>query len=299
MSRRGFALPAVLFGLLLLAAVVIGAWVAAWQSVRHSRLAESEARLRLRVSADLARQVALWDATVDSLAAGAQTVAAGGVAITRTGPNTFMLTASVADSLLGSRQTLRDFVRLRPVVLAPAAAVRLQFDPGPLGSRISGRDSVPPGWSCATVTDSITTLTIQLSDSTASGPAIGGSWTRQKLAAWIQSLPPGGDSLGWRYVAGDTTLAGGRYVGLLMAEGNVTLRSGAVVVGLVISRGAIVFEGLGGAIFGQVVARTLELSAGTVAGAAAVSYSGCAAAAAGRSRAPVRPFPGVPPSDVH
>lgn len=298
MSRRGFALPAVLFGLLLLAAVVVGAWLAAWQSVVHAELAAAEARLRWRAGAALAEAVTGWDARLDSLSPGSAARLSPLARVTRTGLNTFVVVSDTADGR-GARAALRDLLRLRPLFLDGRAVARLQLGPGALAAQVEGRDTPPAGWTCPATTDSITTVTIQLSDTSSRGPGIGSGWTWQSLVGWTMSLPAGGDSLPWRFVAGDTTLAGSRFTGVLVVGGSVTLRSGAEVIGLVIASGSIVFEGLGGAISGQVVARDLQLSPGTLLGAASIIYSSCAVRAVARSRAPVRTLPGIPPSDVY
>ena len=287
MRTRGFALPTVLFGLLLLASIVIGAWFAAWQALAHSRLADVEAKLRLEASAELAERIAGWDATLDSLHPG-NTALGSSVSVSRTGLNTFALVASRSDAVSGASQRLRDFVRLHPVLFKPAAVVIAEVEPTSLLSRIQGSDA------CA-AKPSITTVSVQLLDSN----LLQSGWSLASLQTWISGIPTGGDSLPWRWADSDTTLGGGRFTGLFFAAGNVTIRGGTELQGLVVARGSIVFEGLGGAIIGQVAARRIELSPGTPASAASIIYSSCAALAAGRSRAPVRPFPGVPPSDLN
>lgn len=303
MRGRGFVLPAMLFGLLLLSAIVVGAFFAAWQSVRLARAAAGEHAARLAAAGAIADQFASWDATLDSLPAGSAVAIPipGGTSlrVERASLNIFSLVAAARDSLSGATRSLQAVGRLKPLLLRPAATARLREDPGTLTPSIGGTDTNPPGWNCAGAPYSITPVTIQLYDTNNTFYVMPEGWTWSTLVQWVTALPPGGDSLPWIVTAADTVLAGGRFTGVLIVNGDVVLRGGAEVVGAIIARGSIAFEGLGAAIFGAVVARALAVSPGTPASAARVDFSSCALRLAGRSRAPVLPLPGLPFADYY
>lgn len=305
--RRGFVLPTVLFGLLLLAGVVTGAWVAAFQSVRSSREAGAEARTRAAAAGAIAEVLARWNAArFDSLRIGsADSISSADIEsrsvleVRRISHNGFTLASRTRDSLTRAERGLLSFARLKIVAPAPVAVVRLRTAPAEeLGARIDGSDTPPASWSCPTAGGPITTLTVQLYISDADYWQLGGGWTWSALASWVSSLPAGGDSLPWRFQAGDLVLSGERFTGVLVVDGNLTLRGGASVVGIVIVRGAIIVEWLGAAISGRVVAHEIRLASGVNPSSFQIVHSSCALHLAGRSRAPARPLPGVAWADL-
>ena len=306
MRARGFVLATVLFTLLLLGAVITGAWIAAFQSVKSARQAQGEVQLRLRAASAIAATWAEWNsAAFDSLSIGNSIVRPGGGAIIesltvrRVGQAIFAIRASAADTVAAIERALLAFGRADPLELRPRAAARVRDDPVPmLAMRISGVDSAPAGWACPIPVDTVASLLIQSSSTDSSFWRFGRSWDWVRLASWSAAAAGTGDSLPWLFHAGDLVLENRRFTGVIIADGNVTLRQ-STVIGLVIARGAIRFEWLGGAILGGVVADRIELSTATQPANVRLAYSSCAADLAGRSRAPVRPIPGVPPADVY
>ncbi len=306
-GRRAFVLSTVVFSLLIMAALIAGAWAAAQQSVVSARLAAGTLRARSAAASALAAVLAAWDAPAfDSLASGGarrlDVPGAGGAAVTlevrRTGGDYFALLATALDSLTMARRTVAWFVRLEPMVPAPRVVARLRADPGgALSARVSGSDSVPPGWSCLSSNDSITIVSIHSQDSDSTFWSLSPEWTWRRLVAWASRTGPGGDSLALRHAAGDAVFDGGRHLGLFLADGDVILRGGAELVGTVMARGSIVFEGRGGAILGAVVAGALRVDPATPLASVRLVHSSCAVALAGRARAPARPVTGSAPLD--
>ena len=305
--RRGFVLPTVLFGLLLLAGVVTGAYVAAFQSVRSSREAGAEARTRAAAAGAIAEVLARWDAArFDSLRIGSSdsltSVDIEGrsvLEVRRTSDNGFTLAARVRDSLTRAERGLLSFAKLKVLAPAPVAVVRLRSAPADeLAARFNGSDTPPPSWMCPPAGPNITTLTIQSYVTDADYWVLGGGWTWSSLANWASTLPAGGDSLPWRFQSGDLALSGERFTGVLVVDGNLTLRGGASIIGIVIVRGAIIVEWLGAAISGRVVAHEIRLASGVNPSSFQVVHSSCALRLAGRSRAPAKPLPGVAWADL-
>lgn len=305
--RRGFVLPTVLFGLLLLAGVVTGAYVAAFQSVRSSREAGAEARTRAAAAGAIAEVLARWDAArFDSLRIGSSdsltsvSIESHSVLeVRRTSDNGFLLAARVRDSLTHAERGLLSFAILRSLSPAPLAVVRLRSAPADeLADRISGSDMPPATWTCLPPGPDIATLTVQSYVSDADYWQLGGGWSWSSLASWASSLPAGGDSLRWRFQSGDLVLSGERFTGVLVVDGNLTLGGGTSIIGIVIVRGAIIVEWLGAAISGRVVADEIRLASGANPSSFQAVHSSCAVRLAGRSRAPAKPLPGVAWADI-
>lgn len=295
--HAGFTLPTVLFALLLLAAVVSGAYVAALQSVRFGRLALSETTVRLAASSRMARALGTWDVSWDSLRVGSASMTthvSGAIVETlqvrRTGTNVFAVASSARDSVFGGRRQLLGFARLDPLSMHPAAAVRVRvpLDPA-LRATIDSIDRV-----CS---DTVTTVTLQSSADDSLFYRFGTTWDWPRLVSWIQGLPAGGDSLEWRFEPAGASLIGASFSGVLVVDGDLVLQQ-SKVSGIVIVRGAIRLKWPGAAISGVVVADAITLDAPATASAVRIDYSSCAVHLAGRSRAPARGLPGVPPADV-
>jgi hypothetical protein len=114
------------------------------------------------------------------------------------------------------------------------------------------------------------------------------------LVSWARAVPAGGDSLQVVYQAGDTTLAGGHWIGTLVVEGDLVLRGGEIVLGLLIVRGTLRVGAGGAAVLGSVVASQVLVDKSVTPQEVALGYSACSATRAALSRAVPTPLPGVP-----
>jgi hypothetical protein len=300
--KRGFVLPGILFASLLLAAVIGGVWAAAWQSVRLARAAAAETRSRAAAAGSLHELLAEWDAArFNALAAGESDslrFTRGPlehlIVVKRASALRFILTARVRGES-ESERTVVIHARLAALAPAPEATARLRYPPSTeAGAVVHGADEAPVGWDCDP--DSAI-VSIHISDTDSMMSLIDDFWDFDRLADWASRQSLAGDSLPWRYHAGDLVLDGERFTGVLVVGGNLIVRGGAEVVGVVIVRDTIAFEWRGGAIVGRAVSRALRVAAGLPAGSAKVGNSSCAARHAGRSRAPAVALAGVPAAD--
>jgi hypothetical protein len=154
----------------------------------------------------------------------------------------------------------------------------------PMGALLAdGADLSPPGWRCEPPGPSV--------PSVAAGAAASDTALFNAVRA-LAARPPGVDSLPGRFVAGDLALAGGRHLGLLVVDGDLTLSGGAEVIGAVVARGAIRLQGRGGTITGLAVASSAQVLPGAVPPRPAWRFSRCAAARALGSAAPGKLLPG-------
>lgn len=290
-GRRGFVLAVVLFAIVLLAALTAGGFFAALQEVRAGGNAQGAVRARGAAEAALWSAVAQWDPTqldalvigdVAALAPAPQPGMSVTAAVKRLGERLFLIqSGAVAPG--GASATVMTVVRLWLPETAPAAVRARLVGPG-LAGFSTGVDQAPAGWNCPAATDTVPALVLQPSAPDASFFSFGAmNWA--SLAAWLRAVPPGGDSLPVRYEPGDATLAGSTSLGLLVVEGDLTLRSGARHTGLVLVRGTMRLDGAGGTVTGAVVASQVVAINGYTVTQPAVSYSGCAVIRAAGSRA--------------
>jgi len=302
MGRRGFALALVLFALVLLSALSAAALFAALQESRIGRQAVGSLRASWSADRALAWVVARWDAAAyDSLRPGSALrpafsdpgpEAPAEVEVRRLSSALFLVRALGRDAGSGAERRSAMVVRVDVPELGAAAAVRAHSVAVGIESGVSGTDRTPGGWSCAGAGDSA--MAVDLRPSAPDSVLFGfGSWSWERLAAWAAGVAAagGGDSVGVRYASSSVALTGDRVLGLLVVDGDLTMRAGAEVVGLVLVRGRVTFEGAGGHIVGAVVAGSLELAEGTPPAAASVAFSRCAEEAALLARAPVLPIP--------
>lgn len=299
-GRAGFALAGVLFALLLLSALSAAALVAALQESRIGLGAAGSLRASWAAERAVARAVAAWDpAAYDSLAplaalrpdAGADPTI--GVEVRRLSAALFLVRALARDAASGAERGSAMLVRADiPQLPTPAAVRARRIAPG-VAPGVSGADVAPGGWAC--VGGAAAALAV---DSQPSAPDsllfFFGTWSWERLVAWAAGLAGSsrGDSIRVAYAPADSTLTGGRFLGLLVVNGDLTLRGGADLVGLVLVKGRLVFDGAGARVVGGVVAGSLELGPGTSPGSASVAFSRCAVEAALLARAPVLPLPG-------
>ena len=297
-QRRGFILVAVVFALVLLAALVAGGFFATLQDLRAGRNASAQLRDRLAAKAAIASLIGGWDPRVmnalavgSSLSSTPSALAGTSVALatSRLSGRLFLVRASATDSS-GVTQSLETIARLRTIELLPLAAVRARFVDPALALAFSGVDQNPSGWNCAAVTDTIPPLIAQPGASDSSFFQFG-SWSWAQILSWIGSIPAGGDSIPVTYSPGDLAISGSQLLGLAVVDGNLTLGGGAELDGVALVRGALRFDTGGGLIRGAVVASQVITVSGFTTALPVVSYSSCGLLAAILSRA----VPGVLP----
>jgi hypothetical protein len=163
-------------------------------------------------------------------------------------------------------------------------------DPGVTAGGRDG-DEAPPGWLCDDFSDTIATSTRQFPDIDSVLEAGLGAWEWPRLVAWA-ARGWRVDSFELRYEPGAVAEVAGVFRGVLVAEGDVLLRAGASVLGVVVARGALRAEGRGAWVFGVAIARVAALDPGAPAGALSYRYSSCAVNQALSRLFPFRPLEG-------
>lgn len=299
--RRGFALAAVLFALTVLGVLASTAMFAALSDVRASGSGRDLVRARAAAASTLAAVIASWDPRVmDSLTVGASLDVPApllpGVVIearvTRLNLDLFLVRAQ-AGGLEGAAIELFQVVRLDAVEL-PKAAVRAHSVDAVLRSRFDGVDRAPAGWICAVPGDTVPALVESPQPDSLFFRFGSRSWA--EIAAWASAIAPGGDSLAVRFEPGSLDLRGGRVVGVLVVEGDLTLEAGAEVVGVVLVRGAVHLGVGGGSVYGSLVASQLIADYGFSMVGPVVVYSSCAVAASSHARAYAGGLQGLRPA---
>jgi hypothetical protein len=216
--------------------------------------------------------------------------------LVRSGDGLLTVRGVGSEARLGVRREVVGTLRIVPLLPARRAVVLVRRPlPPALGASIVAADSAPPGWTCpppGPPAPPVTDPAAPDSSHFGLGPL---PWP--VVAAWA-ARPRAPDSLAPASYAGDVTLDGGRVMGLLVVDGMLTVRGGAAVVGLVVARRGIVFGPGGGTVLGAVVADSVGLVSGVTPGSVRVAYSSCASGRTGRSGAPLKGLPGLPPLDV-
>lgn len=298
--RRGFVLVAVLFALVLLSALASGGFFEALQELRIGRNAAEDVELQLAAESGIAAALVSWDlratgaldvGTALKLPGAAPPGITGGVEVRRLNDRLLLLRSSAADAQ-GTTRIVEQVARLNGPELTPAAVRTRSADPA-VTSRADGTDRNPASWSCRSVSGVAPGVMLEPGASDSAFFRFGTmDWAA--LAAWASSVPSGGDSLQVVYRQGDTTLDAGRWIGTLVVDGNLVLRSGAQVVGLVIVRGALSIDLGGAVVLGSVVASQVIISQSVTLHDVVLGYSSCSATRAALSRAIPTPLRGVP-----
>jgi len=300
-ERRGHALALALFALVLLAALAATAFFAASRDERVARNALVALRSRNAAESALHNAIDAWDAPgLDSMTPGSWRRLAAGLSIPapsltlevqRLNDLLFLLVA--ADSGAGDvRQQAQAVLRLRAIETTPAA-VRARSVDAALLPFVHGGDVVPAGWICTGASRVAPALDL-LPGAADSLLFRFGPWGWSELAAWAAAVPSGGDSLAVRYEPADLRLVGGRFTGVLVVEGNLTLDGGAEVVGLVMVRGDLHLRAAAGRITGQVIASQVIADTVLTATMPDLSWSSCSVRAASLSRSLPEPLQGLP-----
>jgi len=296
---RGFVLATVLFALVVLSALASAGFFAALQALRAGRNARDQVRARAAADGVLAQAIGTWDprtlnalAVGDSLAIPAPPLA--GVTATadvvRLSSRLFLVRSQARAGEAAQAQWA--VTSLRPLEPTRAAVRARAVDPSLLAA-IDSTDRPPAGWACSAPGLAVP-ATQQLPGASDSALFALGPWTWASVAAWAAALPPGGDSLEVHYAPGNLIISGGKLIGTFVVEGDLTLRAGAVLVGLVLVHDTLRLEGAGGAVFGQVIASQVVAFNGYAPVPPVVQFSSCAVDLAVGSRAPSLGVPGLP-----
>ncbi|MGH7615756.1 MAG: hypothetical protein ACREPM_00850 [Gemmatimonadaceae bacterium] len=305
MSRRGVALVAALMVLSLIA-LLLGAALAAFRlAARSAEFAKTDAVLT--AAADYALNSVVASARqlrLDTLPLGipdtvaTSVAAAGGVApvvvATRLANGVVWLVADVAEAgIVEGHRRVNVVAWWRP--------------PGPMPpSPIAARGSVRLAAGVTFATDSLGAAdcrTMSVTDvTTAPGATVvaspgvtstmtagAGDSTAYFLSTSQRALLAG--SSGVVHVAGDTTIAGGAFTGILIVDGALTITGSFEITGVVASGGPIVALA-GGLVVNGALMSFAAPNGGQPAidlGPAAIRYSRCAVAAVFRGAIPLRP----------
>ncbi len=300
MSRRGFVLVAVLFALVLLSALASGGFFEALQELRIGRNVAQDVSLQAAAESGIATALAAWDPRASGALAVGGTLAlpgslppgwTGGVMVRRLNDRLLLFRSSASDQPSAIR-TVELVARLQGPEVTPAA-VRARSIDAVAQARADGTDRNPATWSCPAAAVAAPSVVLEPGASDSSFFRFGAmDWSA--LAAWARAVPSGGDSLQVVYQAGDTTLAGGRWLGTMVVNGDLVLRAGVEVLGLLIVRGALRIETGGASVTGSVVAVQVVVEQSVAPQDVVLAYSSCSATRAALSRALPTPLQGVP-----
>ncbi len=295
--RNGFALVFTIFALVLIAALVTGAFFAAEQELRVARNGADAQRALAAAEAAADLAIAGWDGSrLNAMTAGDSqevgvSLPAGsspaGAVVLRLNAQLFLVRATGGDPAAGTSRTIGRVVRLDRPGLAVRAVVSVltTADPG-VASSTDGADQDPPGWTCDT-----------LVRATVPGVVVG-PWPVEwdSLAALARTaVDPSavqaelGAGVPLVLARGDVTLTGGRGRGLLLVDGDLTIQGGFEFDGVVVVRGAVTMTGSAGTVRGAVVAAAVRASAASP-GTALLSYSSCTVNRALETAAVARPI---------
>lgn len=295
-NARGFALVFTIFALVLIAALVTGAFFAAEQELRVARNGADAQRALAAAEAAADLAISDWDGSLNTMTVGDSetvgvTLPAGsspaGATVLRLNAQLFLVRATGGDPAAGTSRSVGRLARLDLPGLAVNAVVSIltPADPG-AASTIDGTDRDPPGWVCDTLQrDTVPEVTV-------------GPWPVDwdSLAALartavdpvaVQAELGAGRPL--ILARGDVSLTGGGGRGLLLVDGDLTIQGGFELDGVVVVRGTLTMTGSAGTIRGAVVAAALRTSSAST-GAAALGYSSCAVSRALEAAAVVRPI---------
>ena len=296
--RRGFVLVAVLFALVLLTALLSGGFFEALQELRVGRNLALDVELRQTAESGIAAAIQAWDPRGDSVSVGG-TMSLPGAAppgivaatqVRRLSRRLLLVRSSASRD--GVTRVIEAALRLVGPELGPAAVRARSADPM-VALVVSGADANPPGWSCRAVTDTVPALVLTPGASDSAFYQMGPmDWAT--LTAWVATIPPGGDSLGVVYQPADTALAGGRFTGTLIAGGDLVLRGGAEILGLLIVRGTLTIGPGGATVLGSVLASQVVVDQSVSSQTVHLGYSSCSRTLASLGRARPSPLPGVP-----
>jgi len=163
-QERGFALAGAVFSLVIIAALVVGAFFASRQELNIGRASQTYQRAFQVAEASMNKQVALWNTSANALTVGDSlmvydtiTGSGGGTAVTaikRLNTQLFLMRTTGTSGT--SSRTLATLTRLQLVQMNFLASLTTQGSIQVGGSSyINGVNTPPAGWSCPTPTDTV------------------------------------------------------------------------------------------------------------------------------------------------
>jgi hypothetical protein len=311
--RRGFAMATAVFTLVVVGALAIGTLFAATHELRSGTNGIHQARAVTAAELGLEQTIAVWNRSWNgafargfgrswslATAEGAHLT----VRLTRLTDELFLVSS---DARAGpARRHIARVVRLQtgdPVLIGALTSLAvLESD---AGGSVDGADRVPAGWDCPppgppiapfAISDSVTLLrfgqfdwTVLAEAATAHltpgivGPAPRATDEECDTAVpenWGEPIKSNGGACTSYYaivhVSGDLIVDGGRGQGLLIVDGDLTLRGGFEFFGVVLVRGAL-HAGVGGARITGAVALAARYQTASSLGVIAIDFSRCAA----------------------
>lgn len=318
MSRtgsRGIALPLAVFALVMVGALVSGAFFIGRQEQTVGRNSVKLQQAFAVAEAGAHSAVANWSTEVyNALATGGTTTIGGSMGtngwyrgeVRRLNDQLFLVRSEGFSRDSTARQQVGLLVRLRPIEITLAAALETRGDLELGGSAtIDGTDTAPAGWTCPPAGPPIPRIRIADPDSAVAGfgdvafedlealatkvlpggtmplsPAVAGAaCDRAPAGNWGSPLTPAGPCGNYFpviWVDGSLTLNGGQGQGILLVDGDLRLQGGVEFYGPVIVRGRISSTGAGGRVVGGVLAANSSLEPNTLLGDTDIRYSSCA-----------------------
>ncbi len=300
MTRRGFALAAVLFALVVIGALVGGMFFASLEGIRASRGVAAGERALAAAERGADSVMSVWDRSRTArLAAGdvdsvTLRLDDGGatVWVTRLDDATFWIVsagwsggATAADA---ATRRINLLARLTTIDPRPPAALVTAFGATVEGTaRVSGIDGAPDGWG-ARCGDTLTEPVggIASPDPSAMVSAVianpgaleGAPAVRAALAAADSGVSPAMGGAAWRALALDADTVPAAGAGVLLVDGDLDLVGPYRFDGLIVVRGTLRTVGNGVRVHGAVFAQRAVLGVGSSEawGGAQIQYSRCA-----------------------
>jgi hypothetical protein len=329
--ERAIALPAALFVLMVVSALVGAMFYAALQEYRIGRNDVGALRALQAAQSGLDATLAGWDAArLNLLGAGEASVSSGALpagtgtwvaSIQRLTAREFLVRSTGTARGGAAWRTMAVVARLTPLELSlPGAIAASGAVTVGAGGLVDGA-AADGGPDCATpdtaagiaVADPASVSTEAcgsgcvrgappvLADPALAGtvPVLGDSGLVRLAGLASLVLPPGAsralpsaaDSALVVHATGDLLVDGGSWPGVMLVDGDLRIDGGARLSGLVVVRGRLSIGGAGGRVSGAVLAGGVELGSGLPGAEAAVVYSPCAVRRALLAVAPARPLP--------
>lgn len=279
-GERGFILAAVAAVLVLLSALVGGAFFYALQEERLGRGEQAALRALAAAEAGAADAVAGWQpAREGALLPGDSLVVATRVpegvgdasaTIVAWGERLALARSRGVDPTGSASRTIALLIRLRlPRAAAAAPLVAVQgIQPG-IDARVARDDFRDPAWRCQEPARDAPTAVL------ARWQEPWNDWDSLAVRAGAGFVLPDAAHPAVHAV-GDITVIGGRGTGILLVDGDAVVAGGATLTGLLLVRGRLEFRGTGGQIIGAARAESVAAEATALGGPPLVKWSSCA-----------------------
>src|SRR5207237_1039320 len=299
-NERGMALAVAIFALVVVGALVAGAFFAGTQ---EQRVGENQRRVQTSfgvAEAGAQERVLTWDPNtmnkgpvvpVDSVAI-VNTPAPNGTGSYagysfRVGTNLFLIdvtgrdNASAAGAIAGgggARQRIGMLARIAPVQFGIRASLTTQGQVAMSGNaNIVGVDQIPTGWvSCDTT-----------------GPSQAGVCDKNVLTNWGDGENPNAPCASYWpiiHATGTITLNNTQGQGILLVDGDLNVQGSYQFFGIVVIQGDLKTAGGGNTdahFWGGVMAKNADLSTQSLSGKATLNFSSCAILTALQATSPI------------